>query len=597
MASSPGWLASLRVQVARLFTRGGGETPAAPAAFLQNLLPLVLLTAGITALVLMYLWRDQASYKPLFGAREKVNAAEMMAALDAAGISYRVHPQSGQVLVPDSQLGKARMALASKGVVPQSPAGLELLEHNDPLGVSQFVQDVRFRRGLEGELAQSIMTLDAVDSARVHLSIARSSSFVVSEGEKSSASVMLVLKPGHELGHEQIAAIMKLVVGSVAGLDPQQVTVVDQTGDLLSARVDLTDGYDSLQGSDASHYYQDQTRRNIGDLLAPVLGASNYHASVTAEVDNDRVQETHERYGDAPKVTNEALREELDHDPLALGVPGSLSNRPIAVAGAAALAANAAAAAPNAAANPPATASGDPATAAPAVAPAESSTAKKNAATRQYAYDRSVTQIQRSRGRLHKLNVAVVLNAAAAPGGKGVWSAQDLTNIERILRSGLGIDATRGDTLVVSTLDFPKPTVVPTGWRDPENVVDAARWLAYPCAAFLGWLLIFRPLLKIAQQRLAVPATPTALPMSVDTAPVGLGAARMRGANAAPLPGQAVKAETAIPVSPLLENYDLPPPGSPVDVMVDHLKVLAAKEPERVAEVVKQWVQKSVRTQ
>jgi flagellar M-ring protein FliF len=455
--------------------------------------------------------------------------------------------------------------------------------------VSQFVQDVRFRRGLEGELAQSIMTLDAVDSARVHLSIAKSTSFVVSEGDKSSASVMLVVKPGHELGHEQIAAIMKLVVGSVAGLDAQQVTVVDQAGNLLSARVDLTDGYDSLQGGDASHYYQDQTRRNIGDLLAPVLGANNYHASVTAEVDNDRVQETHERYGDAPKVTNEALREEMDHDPIALGVPGSLSNRPVAAAGAAALAANAAA---NAAAN------SDPAAAPSAgtAANAEASTAKKNASTRQYAYDRSVTQIQRSRGRLHKLNVAVVLNAAAAPGGKGVWSTQDLTNIEGILRSGLGIDAARGDTLVVSALEFPKTIAAPSGWRNPENVVDAARWLSFPCAALLGWLLIFRPILKLAQQRLAAPAPPAALPVQVEATLVGSGA-RVQGANTAPLPGQAGKPEAAIPVSPLLENYDLPPPGSPVDVLVDHLKVLAAKEPERVAEVVKQWVQKSVRTQ
>ncbi len=204
------------------------------------------------------------------------------------------------------------------------------MDRNDPLGVSQFVQDVRFRRGLEGELAQSIMTLDAIESARVHLSIAKSSSFVISDGEKSSASVVLVVKPGHELSHEQIAAVINMVAGSVGGLDPQRVTLLDQAGDFLSARIDLSDGADSVQGNDTAHFYQEGTRRNVHDLLAPVLGDANFKTSITADIDNDRIHETHEQFGDSPKVTNESLREELDRDPLALGVPGSLSYRPIA---------------------------------------------------------------------------------------------------------------------------------------------------------------------------------------------------------------------------------------------------------------------------
>jgi flagellar M-ring protein FliF len=141
------------------------------------------------------------------------------------------------------------MMLAAKGVTAKLPAGMELMDKDDPLGVSQFVQDVRFRRGLEGELAQSIMTLDPVASARVHLSIAKSSSFVVNDGEKSSASVVLALKPGRTLGREQIAAIISLVSGSVASLDPQRVSVVDQAGNLLSAHVDLSDGFEAGQGA------------------------------------------------------------------------------------------------------------------------------------------------------------------------------------------------------------------------------------------------------------------------------------------------------------------------------------------------------------
>ncbi len=166
------------------------------------------------------MWQDQANYKPVFGAREKVAASDMMTVLEAEHIPYRIHPDSGQVMVPSNELGKVRMLLAAKGVTAQLPAGLELMDSNDPLGVSQFVQDVRFRRGLEGELAQSILTLDAIASARVHLAIAKSNSFVAGAGDQSSASVVIATKPGHTLGNEQIAAIVNMVSGSVASLNP-----------------------------------------------------------------------------------------------------------------------------------------------------------------------------------------------------------------------------------------------------------------------------------------------------------------------------------------------------------------------------------------
>lgn len=567
-------IASLKPVLSRL--RPAGAVPVLSPALLRSLVPLVALAVGVTALVLMFMWRDQSSYKPVFGHGEKVAVADMMAALDAAGVAYRLHPETGQVLVPEGRLGEVRMMLAGKGVTAQLPAGLELMDRNDPLGVSQFVQDVRFRRGLEGELAQSIATLDAVSAARVHLSIAKSSSFVVSDGSKSSASVVVTLKPGRQLAAEQIAAIIKLVADSATGLDPQRVSLVDQSGRLLSAQVDLSDGFDPSQGSEAARRFQDETRRGVRDLLAPVLGEDNYRVSVTAEVDNDRVQETHERYGDTPRITNEAMREESGRDPLAVGVPGSLSNRPVAVQG-----------------NPPQNQNGQVGGA------QDASTAQKNATTRQYAYDRSITQIQRSRGRLEKLNVAVVLNAAAAPGGAG-WTQESLADVERLLRSGLGINAQRGDTLAVSAMAFPAAPEALPWWQERDNVIDATNYAMYALAALLAFFLVVRPLLRLAQQRWAPPintlpevdVTPEPAALA---APEGAAAAALAGSTAIPLAGPA--GAGGMPVRPLLEDYDLPPPGSPVDVMVDHLKVLAGKEPERVAEVVKQWVQNHGRSE
>ncbi len=162
----------------------------------SRLLPVVLLAIGITALVMMFLWNDQSSYKPVFGAREQVPVSDMMATLDAEGIGYRLHPETGQVLVSSSDLGRVRMLLAAKGVTARLPEGLELMDKNDPLGVTQFVQDIRFRRGLEGELVQSITSIEAVRAARVHLSVARSSTFVLNAQDKSTASVVLNLHPG-----------------------------------------------------------------------------------------------------------------------------------------------------------------------------------------------------------------------------------------------------------------------------------------------------------------------------------------------------------------------------------------------------------------
>ncbi|WEF34066.1 flagellar basal-body MS-ring/collar protein FliF [Pseudoduganella chitinolytica] len=576
--------------------------PGVPPALMKNLYPLLLLAVGVTALVLMFLWKDQAGYKPVFGAREKVAAADMMSVLEAEQIPYRIHPDSGQVLVPDEMLGKVRMLLASKGVTAQLPAGLELMDKNDPLGVSQFVQDVRFRRGLEGELAQSIMTLEPIASARVHLSIAKSTSFVSSDGEKSSASVVVGLKPGRTLAPEHIAAVVNMVSGSVASLAPARVSLVDQAGNLLSSRVDLTDGFDATaSGNESQKRIQEEIKGNIRGLLGPIMGEDNFKVSVTASVDNDKVEETVEKFGETPKVTSEAMRDEQDRNRMVMGVPGTLSNRPPQAADPAA----------------PADAGADGAAAAPG-APGQlpDGTARKNATTRQYAYDRSIVQTKRARGRLEHQNVAVVLAQSAAMNPKTGFTAAELANIDKVLRNGLGINAERGDTLVVTAMNFPPKAAPVQWWEERDNIVDISGWASYALAALLGYFLVLRPLLRLLTNRLAPAGMTTAAPLALDTrsgtdrrtdavalpaadaaagTPAALGTSP--AATVAGAPAAVEMSSSGMPVVPLLENYNLPPAGSPVDVMVDHLKVLAEKEPERVAEVVKQWMQKNGRAQ
>ncbi|MPV70235.1 flagellar basal-body MS-ring/collar protein FliF [Burkholderia sp. BE17] len=535
-------LAQIKALIARLKPEGGFRLPSSAA--LSRLVPIVILAISLTALAMMLMYRQDSRYKPLFGTQESVTVSDMMAALDAEGIPYRIHPDSGQVLVPEQKLGVARMLLAAKGVVAKLPEGLEQVDRSDPLGVSQFVQDVRFRRGLEGELTKSMVALDPVASARVHLSIAKSTSFILADGDKSSASVVLTLKPNRKLSKEQVTAIVALVAGSVANLDPARVTVVDQAGKYLSAQIEPVLGASALD-SELGEQMREQTLRNIRELLTPVLGEGNFRASVAVELDHDRVEETHEQYGEAPKVTQEAIRDERDIGQAALGVPGSLSNRP----------------APPSAASAP-----------------EAPHSAKNAQTRQYAYDRNVVQIKRSPVRVKRLNVAVVLNNATAPGDGKAWAPDQLAQVDKILRNGLGIDADRDDALVVSSLDFRSTPVAASlaWWRQPDNIVTIGTWVVWALGALLGFLFVFRPLLKVLRTWASGGRDPRAHTANAASGDSGGNVPVIsRDADTQPL---------------LLADANLPPIGSDVDVLIEHLKHLAGQDPERVAEVIKPWI-------
>lgn len=528
--------------------------------------PLLLAAAIVTALIVMLLWKQSDNYRPLFGVRENIQVSDVVGVLEAEALRYRLHPESGQVLVAESDLARARMLLAAKGVSAKLPEGLELMDRNDPLGVSQFVQDVRFRRGLEGELSRSIATLDAVQSARVHLSIARSSSFVVNTGDKSSASVVLQVKPGHQIAREQIAAIVYMVSSSVAGLDPQRVSLTDQAGNFLSARVDFSEKFDPSTQDDQAARVAEDVRRNAQELLAATVGSNHFRVTVAADISQDRTEETYEQYSGDPRVLSEATREENDRNGgVALGVPGSLSNRPINV---------------------------------PAAKPDDERAADGNfraAVSRNFAYDRSVIQVKRGKGRVNKLSVAVVLDDSVAPGEGETWSPAELERVDKLLRVGLGVDSLRGDQLAVSSMPFKQGPASPLWWQDP------AQWYEWVVTALwaLGGLAVLVLLSRLTKGALSSRTSQPAQAVLAGGAEAAITSVPNSALAMSNVPGRASETDVLstsqreqMSMVPLLENVDLPPPGSQVDVMVEHLRTLAAKEPERVAEVVKQWVQK-----
>ena len=523
-------------------------------------LGLMAALAGLLAIgVVFYLWRDQGAMRSLYGAGEAYPAAEVMQVLDADKIAYQLHPQSGQILVREADLGRARMLLSAKGVQVAVPAGYDLFDKDEPLGTSQFVQDVRLKRSLEGELARTIMALKGIDNARVHLALQESSSFVVSNREPAKASVMLQMSPGAKLTPEQVGAIVNLVANSVPKLQGKDVSVVDQYGALLSRGLNTSGA--PAQSWQLVEEYQQKTSGNVEQVLAPILGHGNYRISVTADIDFSQKEETVQAFGDTPRLRNEVVQDESVLDQLALGVPGSLSNRPLA----------------------------PPANPAPGTTANTANTTTDKGATsirkesnRKIDYDQSVTHVKYSPFSLRSQSIAVVLNGTAeADGG---WSPQARADLETMLKSAVGFNSSRGDVLTLSVFPFAAADMSveqPLWWQD-DKLHELIKIGLFGLISLLLLLMVVRPALSRLMGRKEQGRVPMA------DAELALG-------NEHALPSIAQSKEDSPQVSVLgglnpLSEICLPAPGSGLELQIEHLQMLAKNDPERVSEVIKQWI-------
>ena len=183
----------------------------------RQVLVLAILASVVACVIVLLLWTASQGYRPLYGHQEGVETALIIEVLEAEGIDYRLDANSGLVLVAEDKLGKARMLLAAKGVKAKVPSGIESLD-NIGIGTSQFMEQAKYRHGLEGELARTIMALKAVRTARVHLAIPKRTLFIRQQPELPSASVMLDLYAGANLQLSQVEAVVNLVSGSISGM-------------------------------------------------------------------------------------------------------------------------------------------------------------------------------------------------------------------------------------------------------------------------------------------------------------------------------------------------------------------------------------------
>lgn len=538
------------------------KIPALPQGINKNMVMIGAAAVVLTGAIVISLWRSNQGYVALFGSQENIPVSQVVEVLGAENIAYRINPDNGQLLIDESSLPKARMALAAKGISAVMPSGYELMDKEEMLGSSQFIQNVRYKRSLEGELAQSIMGLDPVEHARVHLGLMESSSFVMSNKPDSSASVVVRLRYGKELNDQQVGAIVQLVAGSIPGMKVANVRVVDQNGALLSEVFQA--GNSNIagirQGNDVINRLKADTEKNIANLLSSVVGTSNYRISVVPQVDMSSVEETQERLGGDPRISNESVNQENTTNELAMGVPGSLSNRPA----------------------PPAPAAG----AAPADANNQQALSTRNQAQRNYAYDRDVRHIRHPGYKLEKMTVAIVLNKAAP--ALAEWTPTQVTGLTKLIEDAAGISRDRGDSLTLDMMAFTAPAdidmPVMTWWQDPA----IQRWGEMGGIGFLALLAVLFGVRPVARRFSQVRE-----PVTVD-------------AIADEMPDNKLLEKDMVTTDEGLtqglpnaiafqEDNNLPPQSSGLETKVEYMQMLAQRETERVAEVLKQWINSNER--
>jgi flagellar M-ring protein FliF len=402
---------------------------------LQEMPPARRVTLAITAAgsLAFFLWlgwgTTRADHAVLYAGLAEDEAARVVEVLAAERVEYRLEAGGSRITVPATQVPEARMRVAAKGLPSGGGSGFELFDQQG-FGVTDFVQRVNFRRALQGELARSINQLESVSRSRVQLAMPERSTFVTDLKREASASVVIELEPGAELGRGEVQSIVHLVASSVEGLDAERVTVVDHRGRLLAPNGDGMPGPNAPGGSQAHQAgIERELSERVESLLARTVGPGRVIARVRAELDWTQTETTEERFDPEGQVArSEQLTKEENSDGEAGGIPG-LPSTDYSVGG--------------------------------------SSTSTRTAETINYEISKSVSRVVHPVGTLKRLHVAVLIDgkppsAAPATGTEGEpdapgfvpWSELELQQFEQLARQAVGFDGERGDVITLTSAPF-----------------------------------------------------------------------------------------------------------------------------------------------
>ncbi len=508
----------------------------------------------------------QAEWRVLYANLADKDGGAIIAQLSQMNVPYKYSDGGGAILVPADRVHDVRLRLASQGLPKGSVAGFEMMEANR-FGMTQFQERLTFQRGLEGELTRSIQALSSVQSARVHLALPNQNGFF-REQQKPSASVLVSLHPARTLDRAQLAGIIHLVASSVPEMSPSAVSVLDDTGKLLSTPSDGSGGMAGAGDGQQLQYVQQLEQlysRRILDILEPVVGRENIKAQVTAEVDFSQTESTSESHrpnqgADAGAIRSQQLIESSNSagangSGAPSGVPGATTNQPPGPTSA------------------PVNGPGQTLAAAGGTTSGGSGGSKRESIIN-YEVDKTVKVVRGGTGVVKRLSAAVVVNHQTITDGKGKTTTTPLTEqqIEKmtaLVRETIGFNKDRGDSVNLMNAPFTmeKTTLAELPlWKQPE-VQDIARSVAWPVGMVLFGVLVLMGMIRPALKAMARPQSKARgqLEAVVSDEP-----------DRPQLPAPVKKAE---PAGPTIEELRL-----------EDARKLTRDNPAAVANIIKGWV-------
>ena len=452
-------------------------------------LPMALMIGLIAAAALAWMTLSTPTQKTLFTGLPDSDKAAVTAALTQGGIKSHVDDGTGALTVGEEDFSRARMLLAGQGLPKAAPGGYAILDQL-PMGVSRAVEGERLRQARETELAKSIEDIDAVAQARVHLAMPEASVFV-RDAANPSASVVLKLQGGRSLSDSQVSSIVNLVASSVPGMKPDDVTIVDQLGALLTKSGGGGANVGNDQRIDFQRRVEDKYRTQLIQLLTPLLGAGNFTTEVQADVNLDETQATRESYDKAGVLRAETgnwVGNQKDGANAAPGgIPGVLSNTPPAAS---------TLTTPQAATGNP----GVPTPAPTAGGPAPDPQKQTDAFQRAYDLGKEVSVTRAAPGSVKRLSVAVLLRDP----DKGKRTTMEIGQITDLVKSAVGFDAARQDQVTVISKKFADADAAATAkpsWYDNAWLPIIARNVTAIVIALLVLILGVRPLSKALMKK------------------------------------------------------------------------------------------------
>jgi flagellar M-ring protein FliF len=510
---------------------------------------------AIALTIAIFIWSKDPNFKPLINRMQDYNAQEIIEVLQRESIDFQIDPSSQVLLVRADELHDARLKLAAASLIDDKTVGLELLDNESNLGTSHFIETARYRRGLEGELARTIASIQAVRNARVHLAIPKQSVFV-RDHRQPRASVFLELYAGSALHKDQVEAIVNLVSSSISEMDKGSVSVVDQKGNLLSKVEGDSQGLLATKQLKYTERVEDSISSRVNNILKPVLGVGNYKAEVSADIDFTVVEQSEETFNpDLIAVRSEQLISEQTVSGADGGIPGALSNQP-----------------PGKATAPEQI---DPVTGQP-ITPMD----KRSETTRNYEVDRTLSYKQQQVGRINRLTVAVVINDKqslnAETGGIDFvpWAEADLQRLEVLVKDAVGFSAARGDSINVINSPFMGKTDVELG--SPEFWSQPWFWeIMKQVLAGLFLLVLIFGVIRPTIHSIANKGRHDKSSMGLDD---------LSDAEA-----EDEFDEDRVTLSGA-DDFLLPGASEGFERQVDALKGLIAEDPGRVAQVVIEWI-------